>query len=509
MTIKELEVRTGMNRANIRFYEEEGLLAPQRRANGYRDYSEEDVRTLEKIRLLRQLQLDLGTIRMVQQGELSLERALFTQLNRLEGDRALLQRAAEVCREIERSGVDYHALEPAPWLAQLEASAQERTGALNAPGKPPCKPSPEELHYLTHRACEHPWMRLFARGMDFALCKFLFLTLFLLVFRWHGCLKLAWLWRTLFDIGIYCVSILLEPFWLHYVGWTPGKWIFGLKLRDKNGEKLSLSQARSRAWRVAWEGDGLYIPFYNLWRNWKSYKCCADHEDCWWDVYESCRYTREERKWYGLWWAGETAVYLALVLLIAAACLAPPHRNGLTVREFCRNYNDRAGIYQADAQYRLSSDGLWRSVVSDAGNMTISVDVDGTWLEVTGQTRWLDPEFTVEEGEVTAVTFTMESDRTVLSGRYGPERMGLFAFTGAVEGTNLLRYDGKAWEQAWRDWMMSYGPWDNFEESRGGIRITQTVELRGYKPYGNGGLAALGGEKPLCVRRVTFSLERE
>ena len=49
MTIKELEERTGMARANIRFYESEGLLSPARQENGYRDYSEEDVKTLEKI----------------------------------------------------------------------------------------------------------------------------------------------------------------------------------------------------------------------------------------------------------------------------------------------------------------------------------------------------------------------------------------------------------------------------------------------------------------------------
>lgn len=34
MTIKELEVRTGMVRANIRYYEEEGLLSPRRLDNG-------------------------------------------------------------------------------------------------------------------------------------------------------------------------------------------------------------------------------------------------------------------------------------------------------------------------------------------------------------------------------------------------------------------------------------------------------------------------------------------
>ena len=88
MTIKELEARTGMVRANIRYYEEEGLLSPRRLENGYRDYSEEDVRTLEKIKLLRSLQLDIGTIRQLQRGTLTLEQAMFNQLTRLEGDRA-------------------------------------------------------------------------------------------------------------------------------------------------------------------------------------------------------------------------------------------------------------------------------------------------------------------------------------------------------------------------------------------------------------------------------------
>ena len=83
MTIKELEERTGMPRANIRYYEEQELIFPQRLPNGYRDYSEEDANTLEKIKLLRQLHLDIDTIRMVQQGTLTLEQALFNPLGEL------------------------------------------------------------------------------------------------------------------------------------------------------------------------------------------------------------------------------------------------------------------------------------------------------------------------------------------------------------------------------------------------------------------------------------------
>ena len=55
MTIREIEAPSGMTRANIRFYESEGLLTPNRMENGYRDYTRSDLDTLHKIRLLRAL----------------------------------------------------------------------------------------------------------------------------------------------------------------------------------------------------------------------------------------------------------------------------------------------------------------------------------------------------------------------------------------------------------------------------------------------------------------------
>ena len=59
MTVKELEEKTGLARANIRYYEQQGLLTPARRENGYREYSDEDLQTLQKIKLLRHLGLSI------------------------------------------------------------------------------------------------------------------------------------------------------------------------------------------------------------------------------------------------------------------------------------------------------------------------------------------------------------------------------------------------------------------------------------------------------------------
>lgn len=132
MTIKELEERTGMPRANIRYYEDEKLISPLRQPNGYRDYSEEDVRTLEKIKLLRQLHLDIETIRQVQQGQLTLEQALFNQLTRLEGDRNAIDRAVDVCRR--RQCIQLRTRRLGAGAGVLPALGGQHGGAPGLPG---------------------------------------------------------------------------------------------------------------------------------------------------------------------------------------------------------------------------------------------------------------------------------------------------------------------------------------------------------------------------------------
>ena len=80
MNIKQVEQQTGMTRANIRYYEAEGLIRPQRRENGYREYTQEDVRTLQKIRLLRSMDISLEEIRRLQAGETSLQETAQMQI---------------------------------------------------------------------------------------------------------------------------------------------------------------------------------------------------------------------------------------------------------------------------------------------------------------------------------------------------------------------------------------------------------------------------------------------
>ena len=83
MTIKEVESRTELVRANIRYYESQGLISPVRRENGYREYTQQDVDTLLKIKLLRQLRFSMEEIQALQKGERDLALVLDQKLREL------------------------------------------------------------------------------------------------------------------------------------------------------------------------------------------------------------------------------------------------------------------------------------------------------------------------------------------------------------------------------------------------------------------------------------------
>ena len=123
MNIKEIEERSGLTRANIRYYEQEGLLAPARRENKYRDYSEEDLETLLRIALLRNLGFSLDEIRRLQSGELELAAAMRERSVALEAEGQRLLAAKSVCDAILREVTSYSALRPEDYLNGFEPDA--------------------------------------------------------------------------------------------------------------------------------------------------------------------------------------------------------------------------------------------------------------------------------------------------------------------------------------------------------------------------------------------------
>ena len=102
MKMKEAEIRSGLDRKNIRYYESEELLAPRRtEGNRYRDYSEEDIERLLEIRFLRQVGIPIRDIRGLFEGRLTLSELMRMRLDRIDGEMSQLKKLEQMCARLE------------------------------------------------------------------------------------------------------------------------------------------------------------------------------------------------------------------------------------------------------------------------------------------------------------------------------------------------------------------------------------------------------------------------
>lgn len=122
MTIKEVEERTGLARSNIRFYEKEKLLQPSRNdKNGYRDYSEQDVKDIKKIAYLRTLGISVDDIRHIRAEKVSLMEVLEKQNVMLREQLEDLSKAQIICeRMLEAGNVSFDELQIEKYVTDLQ-----------------------------------------------------------------------------------------------------------------------------------------------------------------------------------------------------------------------------------------------------------------------------------------------------------------------------------------------------------------------------------------------------
>lgn len=407
MTIKELEQLVGLSRASIRFYEQEGFLSPQRLKNNYRDYSPDDVRTLKRIKLLRQLHLDLDSIRRLEAGELTLTQALKDQLTALAADRGALDRAGEVCQSLLESNMEYTALDPEPWLEELERCP--------APSGPHLEQPRDSLDNVPS-----PWRRFFARQLDNALYPLPWLAIQLFVLHdyqtadpaspvlFYAAFFIPFLFVQFFLLNSVARTLtvfFLEPAFLCTLGATPGKLIMGLEVRNAEGGRLTWAKARNRTMWVIFRGEGFYLPVYSLWRNYRSWRACKDGQILPWD--EGLCYTARPK---GLLWripllAAGTALALLSQNVLINASYQPPYPDGISSpAQLAENYN-ALHIRRAPGESEdilFGRDGQWvfelpwyESPTWTVEGIVFSPGSSGTAFSYTAL---LDPEALEEEG---------------------------------------------------------------------------------------------------------------
>ena len=416
MTIRELERRSGLERTNIRFYEKEGLLNPERKENGYREYSEDDLQLLMKIKLLRRLNFSIESIRSLINGSAELEQALERRLEAIGIQRRELNATEQVCQEMKADGAVFSTLDAQRYLDNYER-------ALRAPNSPTkIRATVPESDRVQPVRC--PWRRYFARMLDLMFATLILWIVLALVFRVNVS-NVGTIGEWLLGFVEWAIWIPLEGLLLSKLGTTPGKWLMGIRIEHEDGRKLTFGEAADRTWQVFVKGMGANIPIYNIYRLWKSYKAAKNGNDDdleWeWNTY-SVQIVKEQEcpGWRPVAFVGANVVVSGVLVLV---CLVPgfhpPCRGSeLTVEEFVKNYNTMARFY-GDREFRLQPDGTFENVIYP----------DSTVVHVGGESEDLVLRFEEADGILTKVSFERDITRFYSGGHPDSEGKNAILFT--------------------------------------------------------------------------------
>lgn len=132
MKINEVEALAGISKKNIRFYEEQGLLSPRRNSeNGYRDYQEEDVQLLLRIKILRKLGVPIEEIRQMLNGTHTVGDGMRRHLISLEREQRNLEQSIQLCKSLQNNDIPVTELDAEALLTEMEEMEKSGTAFQN------------------------------------------------------------------------------------------------------------------------------------------------------------------------------------------------------------------------------------------------------------------------------------------------------------------------------------------------------------------------------------------
>lgn len=466
MNIKEIEERSGLTRANIRYYEQEGLLAPARRENKYRDYSEEDLETLLRIALLRSLGFSLEEIRRLQSGEADFAAAMRERSAALESEGQRLLAARNVCDAISREVTSYSALRPEDYLNGFEPDVAAKQRDVAEP---------------------HPWRRYFARAIDLTLVG-LMVSFVQFVLLHHNLVNISKGENVLCGLAGWGLLVLIEPLLLSRFGKTAGKWCMGITVTRPDGGRLSYGEALERTAAVWLYGAGLGISIVELVCNYRSYRRYTRGEELAW---ESGSIERFDERGIGksvLLYAASTALSLALTLAMGLSAALPPNRGDLTVAEFAENVNFYRDFFDYGERWSLDENGEWAE--NQYENVVYFGGGDGPAPFT----------YTVEEGTLRAVHWAYtETAETIYGTGDENARMAYLALAAAQKGTSLFNIRSVVKQIGSNSWAgdADYSAaWKNIE-----MRYDARIEGKYY--YSEGFFLSVQDGQPITVT-LTF-----
>ena len=203
---------------------------------------------------------------------------------------------------------------------QIEASPEQSNRMMSVGNNEQYDKGDKNKNFLG--GIQHPWRRFFARTVDVMSIGILIFFLFLLVLGYlfpqniNGFIKFIEN-PILAGIALYLLWLPFEALFLSAAGTTPAKWIFGIRVTKKTGEKLSYTTAFKRAFLVFVQGEGLGIPFVTLFTRLFAYQRITKTGTTLWDTSIDSIVTH--KKW-GLLRAS-ASVFITLVVLVFMSIL--------------------------------------------------------------------------------------------------------------------------------------------------------------------------------------------
>lgn len=108
MLINEVEHMVGISKKSIRYYEELGLINPERnKQNEYRIYHQEDIEKLKTIKFLRELNVPLRQIKQLNDKTITLKDCIQERLNEIDNELQNYSKVKAMCEEILNSNSTY------------------------------------------------------------------------------------------------------------------------------------------------------------------------------------------------------------------------------------------------------------------------------------------------------------------------------------------------------------------------------------------------------------------
>lgn len=354
MTINEVEARTGLDRGTVRYYESEGLIDPQREANGYRNYTAADVEKLEKVKLLRTLRFSIDDIRAMDADGGDFSDRIRARIKSLDAAKADIADGKRILERMLSENARYETLDAKAYLVAMEEKKELATpDAEKAPDTEAPEAPAEEAPTVS------PWRRYFARGFDYGLYYLIITTLVCDVFN-ASYPKLL----TMPHLGVWAAglmiaaALLFEPLALHLFGTTPGKLIMGIRVTDREGKKLSWSAALLRTLEVLLVGEGLMIPVLSTVLCIRSFVKSRRGERLFWEDESRLEQRGESGVRATVLIAGWILVF-ALWLLAIFAPVFLPNLGELTPEELSENYNRTVKFFEMKEDWALQPDGSW------------------------------------------------------------------------------------------------------------------------------------------------------